>query len=300
MSMGSFQTWVRHARAVLLLLAALAVAAPSDSAAWPGKKQVKPVVVAQISDTHLGLLRSSKTNQPIDTPGQLARVVDLVNQRHPDAVIVSGDIGETPQAWQQAREILARLTMPVYFIPGNHDENGHNLERYRAVFGHDYYKFRVAYVEFYAIDSQLLGNFEKFEAQPLPPMTPEAEAASGQMFVWLQSEAESRRPKDVKVRIAVQHIPFARGPAGQDLGPDPKPYWTVPEPYRSREIEVLQRLGIHDVLEGHWHSQLMFQADGFTHHVAPATSWATQGPLGFALHTISSDGVVHTEFVPLQ
>src|SRR5437763_14579400 len=108
MSMGSFQTWVRHARAALLLLAALAVAAPSDSAAWPGKKQGKPVVVAQISDTHLGLLRSSKTNQPIDTPGQLARGGKLANQRHPDAVIVSGDIGETPRPWQQARERAAK------------------------------------------------------------------------------------------------------------------------------------------------------------------------------------------------
>ena len=49
-----------------------------------------------------------------------------------------------------------------------------------------------------------------------------------------------------------------------------------------------------------WISQLMFQADGFTHHIAPATSWATQGPLGFALHTISPNGAVQTEFVPLQ
>jgi hypothetical protein len=28
----------------------------------------------------------------------------MVNQRHPDAIIVSGDIGETPEAWKHARE----------------------------------------------------------------------------------------------------------------------------------------------------------------------------------------------------
>src|SRR5205823_966415 len=151
---------------------------------------LKPIVIAQISDTHLGLQRSSKTGEPIDTPGQLARVVELINQRHPDAVILSGDIGETPAAWQQAREILARLTAPVYFVPGNHDENGHTIERYRAAFGEPYYKFRVQYVEFYAIDSQLLGNFEDFSAQPLPPMTPEAETASAQMFAWLARSEE--------------------------------------------------------------------------------------------------------------
>lgn len=298
--MGSIQGWLKGTKTVLLLAAVLASAAPSDLAAWPHKKDQKPIVVAQISDTHVGLQRSSKTNEPIDTLGQLTRVVELVNQRHPDAVIVSGDIGETPQAWQEARAILAQLTAPLHFIPGNHDENGHNLQRFRTAFGQDYYKFRVGYVEFYAIDSQLLGNFENFSAQPLPPMTPQAEDASAEMFSWLTREAETKRPKDVRVRIAVQHIPFARGPAGQDLGPDPKPYWTVPEPYREREIEVLQRLGVRDVLEGHWHSQLIFQADGFTHHIAPATSWATQGSLGFALHTITPDGAVQTEFVPLQ
>jgi 3',5'-cyclic AMP phosphodiesterase CpdA len=280
---------------LLALCCALLAASPRK-----GKQDLRPVVIAQISDSHIGLKRSSKTNRPIDTRAQLARVVELVNERHPDAVIVSGDIGETPEAWQDARRILSHLTAPVYFLPGNHDENGHNLERYREAFGRDFYKFRVGFAEFYAIDSQLLGNFENFSAKPLPPMTPEAEAASEQMFAWLAQEGSHRPPKEVRVRIAVQHIPFSRGPAGQDLAPDPKPYWSIPEPYRSREMEALQRLGIHDVLEGHWHSQLIFQADGFTHHIAPATSWATAGPLGFALHTISPEGAVQTEFVPLQ
>ena len=267
---------------------------------WKQKNDLRPIIIAQISDTHVGLPRSSKTNEPIDTRGQLARVVQLIHDRRPDAVIVSGDIGETPDAWQQARQILSRLNRPVYFLPGNHDENGHNLERYRAVFGRDYYSFRVGFVEFYAIDSQLLGNFENFSAQPLPPMTPQAEMASEQMFAWLTREQDHRQAKDVRVRIAVQHVPLARGPSGQDLAPDPKLYWSIPEPYRSREVQALKRLGIHDVLEGHWHSQLIFQADGFTHHIAPATSWATAGPLGFALHTITPDGIVQTEFVPLR
>jgi len=267
---------------------------------WKRKNDLRPIVIAQISDTHVGLPRSSKANQPIDACAQLARVVELINQRRPDAVIVSGDIGETPEGWQHARQLLSRLSAPVYFLPGNHDETGHNLERYRTVFGPDFYNFRVGFAEFYVIDSQLLGNFEDFSAQPLPPMTPQAETAAEHMLAWLAKEEDHPPIKDVRVRIAVQHVPLARGPAGQDLAPDPKPYWSIPEPYRSREIEVLHRLGIHDVLEGHWHRQLIFQADGFTHHIAPATSWATAGPLGFALHTITPDGAVQTEFVPLQ
>ena len=280
---------------LLALCGTLLAASP-----WKRKNDFRPIVIAQISDTHVGLPRSPKTNEPIDTRAQLARVVELIHERHPDAVIVSGDIGETPEGWQQARQLLSRLSVPVYFLPGNHDETGHNLERYRTAFGSDFYNFRVGFAEFYAVDSQLLGNFENFSAQPLPPMTPRAETVSEQMLAWLTQEEDHRQPREVRVRIAVQHVPLARGPAGQDLAPDPKPYWSIPEPYRSREIEVLHRLGIHDVLEGHWHSQLIFQADGFTHHIAPATSWATAGPLGFALHTITPDGAVQTEFVPLQ
>jgi 3',5'-cyclic AMP phosphodiesterase CpdA len=285
--------------AALLLFALCAAVTANSEARRHNQSEQKPVVVAQISDTHLGLAQSSKTGEPIDAAGQLRRIVDLVNSRHPDAVIVSGDIGETPQAWQQARDILGHLDARVYFVPGNHDENGHNLERYRAAFGPSYYEFRVGFVEFYALDSQLLGNFENFPAQPLPPMTPQAEAASAQMFSWLAQEAAKPQAKDVSVRVAVQHVPFSRGGDGQDLGPDPKPYWSVPEPYRSEEINALRQLGIRDVLEGHWHSFKMFQADGFTHRVAPATSWPTAGPLGFALHTITRDANVQTELVQL-
>ena len=66
------------------------------------------ITIAQISDTHLGLKRTPQA------AGNLRRVVDMVNQHPPDAVIVSGDIGETPQAWKEAREILGKVKAPVY------------------------------------------------------------------------------------------------------------------------------------------------------------------------------------------
>jgi hypothetical protein len=82
--------------------------------------------------------------------------------------------------------------------------------------------------------------------------------------------------------------------------PDDKPYWITQEPYRSEEIYLLQRLGVRHMLVGHWHKAVVFDQHGFTHHVAPSTAWATSGPLGFAMHTISASGDVRTEFVPLE
>src|SRR5438309_11299753 len=111
----------------LLLLAALPASAADR------KDSDDKLVIAQISDAHLGLARAP------DAADNLRKVVNMVNQRHPDAVLVTGDIGETPEAWAEARGILQDLQpKSVFYIPGNHDVNAHNLERWRSAWGPDY------------------------------------------------------------------------------------------------------------------------------------------------------------------
>ncbi|HSY16930.1 MAG TPA: metallophosphoesterase [Candidatus Acidoferrales bacterium] len=246
------------------------------------------VTVAQISDTHLGEKHSPQA------AANLREVVEMVNARHPDAVIISGDIGENQESREQAKMILKDLAAPVYYVPGNHefhDTNG--LAAYRKQFGPDYYRIQVKNVEVLALDSQLLGNYERFEAKKSPPLSAGMEAESAKMLDWMAAQAA---PTKGKVVIAVQHIPLFR-----DGGfPDGKPYWTVNEPYARREADLLHRLGIKHLLAGHWHNGRVFEQDGITIHVAPATSWLPLGgELGFALHSITGGGVVHTDFVPL-
>ena len=299
------------------------------------------VTIAQISDTHLG---ESHSPHAFDN---LRRAVDMVNARHPDAVIVSGDIGENYDEWLRARGILKWLHAPTYYAPGNHDVHSNDVERYRGVFGPDYYRFQVKGVTFLVIDSQLLGNFDQFDAQSPPPLPPQAERESQKMLSWLAhqapgSEADNRNrrrwwnfgrsrddqrqapprgdagdandrrsgPDDDRrdsagdsddrgggIVIGIQHIPAYRS----DVPPDQKPYWVISEPYRSREMDLLHKLGVRHMLVGHWHVGKIFQAGGVIWHVAPSTSrllpWS--GQLGFAMHTISREGDVRTEFVPL-
>jgi 3',5'-cyclic AMP phosphodiesterase CpdA len=289
------------------------------------------VTIAQISDTHLGEAHSPHAFD------NLRRTVDMVNARHPDAVIVSGDIGENYDEWLRARGILKWLHAPVYYAPGNHDVHSTDVEKYREVFGPDYYRFKVKGVTFLVIDSQLLGNFDQFEAQSPQPMPPRTEAESQKMLSWLshqgsganadnpnkrrhwwnrgsnrdntrqqnQSEADDRQNNDGgdnqsggNIVIGIQHIPAARS----DVLPDTKPYWVINEPYRSRELNLLHRLGVRHMLVGHWHVGNVFERDGITWHVAPSTSrllpWSS--PLGFAMHTISPKGDVKTEFVTIN
>jgi 3',5'-cyclic AMP phosphodiesterase CpdA len=287
------------------------------------------VTIAQISDTHLG---EPHAPHAFDN---LRRTVDMVNARHPDAVIVSGDVGENYDQWLLARGILKWLHAPVYYAPGNHDVHSADVAKYREVFGLDYYRFQIKGVTFLVIDSQLLGNFDNFDAQSPEPMPPQTEAESEKMLSWLSRQApgsntgdrskkrhwwnrgsnrddrppqrdddDDRRTNDSDDRggnivIGIQHIPAARG---DNMPPDPKPYWVISEPYRSQELDLLHRIGVRHMLVGHWHVGNIFEHDGITWHVAPSTSrllpWSS--PLGFAMHTISPNGDVRTEFVPIN
>src|SRR5262249_4768515 len=136
------------------------------------------VVIAQISDTHLG---ESQAPHAFDN---LRRTVDMVNARHPDAVIVSGDIGENYDQWLIARGILKWLHAPVYYAPGNHDVHTNDVAKYREVFGPDYYRFQVKGVTFIVIDSQLLGNFDHFDAHSPEPLPASTQAEGEKMLSW--------------------------------------------------------------------------------------------------------------------
>src|SRR5215813_5723996 len=220
--------------------------------ALPGQAQI---TIAQISDTHMG---ESDAPHAYDN---LRRTVDMVNARHPDAVIVSGDIGENYDQWLIARGILKWLHAPVYYAPGNHDVHTNDVDKYRAVFGPDYYRFQVKGVTFLVINSQLLGNFDQFNAQTPQPMPPETEAESEKMLAWLGSQIG----QSGGVVIGIQHIPLFRN---GNLPPDEKPYWVISEPYRSRELEILHQLGVKHMLLGHWHVGTVYDHEGITWHVA--------------------------------
>jgi DNA repair exonuclease SbcCD nuclease subunit len=272
----------RFSKRILFSVVSVVVLTLSFSTSSPAQ-----LTIAQISDTHLGEKRAPHAAQ------NLMQAVDMVNQRRPNAVILSGDIGENPQAWEQAKSILKKLKYPVYFVPGNHDVHSSDVGRYRKVFGRDYYRFVVKGVSFVVIDSQLLGNFDVYEAKTPQPLPPQTQAESERMLDWLAHPDDDPR---THITIGIQHIPVFR----DGTFPDPKPYWFISEPYRSREMEMLRRLGIKHMLVGHWHNARIFEQDGITWHVAPATSWLPWGgELGFALHTIDAEGDVHTEFVNL-
>jgi 3',5'-cyclic-AMP phosphodiesterase len=83
------------------------------------------VIIAQISDMHV-TAEGRLAYRRVDTAGHLERAVRhlLALSPRPDAVLATGDLVDAaaPDEYARLRALLAPLPMPVYLVPGNHDD----------------------------------------------------------------------------------------------------------------------------------------------------------------------------------
>jgi 3',5'-cyclic AMP phosphodiesterase CpdA len=90
--------------------------------------------VAQITDLHVAP-DGSFMRQFVDSNELLARAVAYLNTMtpRPDVVLATGDLTDhgTAEEYALLREILGALEVPLYLVPGNHDE----VDALRAEFG---------------------------------------------------------------------------------------------------------------------------------------------------------------------
>jgi len=83
------------------------------------------MVVAQISDLHI-MHAGELTSRGFDTSASLTHCVEQILRLRPmpEAVLATGDLidGGTAGEYRQLRRLLTPLGMPIYLIPGNHDD----------------------------------------------------------------------------------------------------------------------------------------------------------------------------------
>lgn len=109
------------------------------------------MLLCQISDLHIrapGLISYGV----VDCAAMLARCVAEVLRlpQRPDVVVITGDLTDigAPEEYAHLRTLLSLLPMPVYLMPGNHDDR----EALRISFpDHAYLRQWLPYVQ-YAID----------------------------------------------------------------------------------------------------------------------------------------------------
>jgi 3',5'-cyclic-AMP phosphodiesterase len=93
------------------------------------------MLIAQLTDPHV-TVEGVLSNGFVDTAGALRRAVAQLCalQPAPQAVLLTGDLVDSvePAGYARLRALLAPLPMPVYAIPGNHDDRALLREAFAA------------------------------------------------------------------------------------------------------------------------------------------------------------------------
>jgi Icc protein len=156
--------------------------------------------LVQLTDLHIrepGRLAYGR----LDTAPYLERAVQSVLRlrQPPDAVVITGDLADFGRAAEYAHlaRLLAPLAMPVYLMPGNHDDR----EQLRQAFPDHAYLGREGFVQY----SVRVGALRLLALDTCVPGASHG-ALCEERLAWLEAQLEASRGEPVV--IAMHHPPF--------------------------------------------------------------------------------------------
>ena len=218
----------------------------------------RPFLVAQISDLHLKA-GQRLTYGVVDTLGALRRAVDHLNASYPrpDIVVISGDLVDFGRADEYAvlHPELARLQMPCYLVPGNHDNRQHLLD----AFGDHRYLPASA-------DGPLDWVVDDYPVRLIGLDSTIPDAHGGQLLdsqlQWLDQQLALQ--PHVPTLLILHHPPFISGIGHMDR-----------EPFRNAaalEKVIARPPQVERLLCGHLHRPMQRRFGGSVSCVCPGTS----------------------------
>jgi 3',5'-cyclic AMP phosphodiesterase CpdA len=215
------------------------------------------MLIAQVTDTHIkaaGRLAYRK----VDSAAKLRDCVAHLNRLdpRPDIVLLTGDLVDLgkPEEYVLLREILAPLDMPMYAIPGNHDERG----ALRRAFADHGYLPRDSEFLHYALEDypvRLIG------LDTVVPGEQRGELCA-QRLQWL--EAQLRRAPERPTVLFMHHPPFVTGLANMD--------WQNCHNGEALGALLERHRQVIRVLCGHVHRPVHLHWHGVTASIAPSPS----------------------------
>ncbi|MBM3489324.1 MAG: phosphodiesterase [Alphaproteobacteria bacterium] len=231
------------------------------------------MLIAQITDMHVRPYAKPCYGR-VETNAHLRQAVRALGELRPapDLVLATGDLVDrgSIEEYEILRDLLSPLTMPVYLIPGNHDDRA-NL---RAVFADAYLRQDDRFLH-YVVDRhpvRLIG------LDTLVPGSPDGELCADRLR-WL-SHRLAERPDQPTV-LFMHHPPFASGLGHMDrfacVGSEPL----------AALVRAYPR--IERVLCGHQHRSVQMRWAGTLASIAPSTAHqmtfdtAPDAPLAFVM-----------------
>lgn len=218
---------------------------------------VTGMLIAQVTDTHIkadGRLAYRR----VDSAAKLARCVEHLNQLpdRPDVVLMTGDLVDLglPEEYALLRRLIKPLEMPVYVIPGNHDDREALCE---AFADHAYLPSQGPYLhyvlEHYPV--RLIGLDTIVPGEPWGEMC-------ARRLAWLDARLEEA--PDRPTILFMHHPPFLTGLKNMDV-------------QNCRNGEALGALirrhpQVTRILCGHVHRPIQLHWHGVTASIAPSPS----------------------------
>ena len=252
-------------------------------------------LLLQLSDLHIrepGRLAYGR----LDTAPYLQQAVDTVLRlpQQPDAIVLTGDLTDFGRAaeYEHLRSLLAPLAMPLYLMPGNHDDR----EQLRASFADHAYLGASGFVQF----SVAVGGLQLVALDTVVPGASHGSVCE-QRLQWLADTLDQHRERPVV--IAMHHPPFQTLIGHMDdIG--------LLQGAQALEALVAQHPNVERIICGHLHRSIQVRFGGTiamtipspAHQVcldlAPdaASAWTLEPP-GFALHAHSGSGPLVSHLV---
>lgn len=210
-----------------------------------------PFAVVQLTDPHIG---ASWSDDPGGALGAAVAAVGEVLGSAPDAVVVSGDIANTPDdaEYEQARELLDRLDAPVYVLPGNHDDREGLRRHFEIPAGdepHLSYAVDLGPARLVCLDTQRPGH--------------DGGQLDSQRLSWL--ERSLAQDEVTPTLLAMHHPPLVVGVPSLDA-------IAIPAEERNALAESLARHPqVHVIAAGHVHRAIIGELGGARVIAIPST-----------------------------
>jgi len=213
----------------------------------------------QISDSHIGFDKPANTDVTATLRAVVAKIKAAPEQ--PSFVLHTGDLTHLskPSEFDTLQQVLGELSVPVFYVPGEHDvleDDGRSyLQRFgKGTQGAGWYSFDHGGVHFIA-----LVNVVNLKAGGLGTLGVE-------QLEWLE--------KDVKrLRSSTPIVVFAHIPLWSVY-----PEWGWGTDDSARALAHLKRFGSVSVLNGHIH-QVMQKVEGHvSFHTAMSTAFPQPAP----------------------
>ncbi len=241
-------------------------------------------VAVQITDTHL-FASESQQLKGTATAKSLQAVLDGVQQVQPkpDLLLLTGDLSqdETAESYQRLYDMVAKLQIPAYWIPGNHD----CFPAMQPV---------LSKPPFYPQKSLQIGGWQ-FLLLPSQVRGWVGGHLSADTLAWLDRELQQCR--DRPTLIALHHPPFLVNTNWVDGSTleNPEEFWQVIDKYPQVRLAIA----------GHIHQEFAAERQDVQYLATPSTciqftpfndtfSIDSKQP-GFRVFHLYPDGTWHTQ-----